>query len=80
MIDEHRFCISMEILHNAIQKLYLLPLADMQTYLECTMNAAEAADELTAEKRKSAFRQLELIRAAKEYRERVKKILASDPT
>jgi len=78
MIDEKRYCTSMEILHNAIQKLYLLPLADMQTYLECAMNAAEAADELTPEKRKSATRQLELIKAAKEYRDEVKKLLAED--
>jgi hypothetical protein len=79
MIDEQRFSICMEILHNAIQKLYLLPMAEMQAYLECAMNVAEAADELTPEKRKAAIRQLELIRAAKEYRDNVKAIMRSDP-
>ena len=68
---------SMQALQDAVQKLMLVPMDEMEEFLVAAMEASGEESELEKRKMKSAEGQLELIRLAKPFSTGVRSLLSS---
>jgi len=67
----------MQALQDAVQKLMLVPMDEMEEFLVAAMEASGEESELEKRKMKSAEGQLELIRLAKPFSTGVRSLLSS---
>ncbi len=76
--DWRDYSTSIEVLKGAIQQMGLIPLKEMQSFLEKAIQATEASSELSRRKIRAAKRQLSLISISRRYFSEVTALLEEE--
>ncbi|HLA81225.1 MAG TPA: hypothetical protein VJP78_06385 [Thermoleophilia bacterium] len=74
--DDGSYETGIEVLHGAIQQMGLVPLEDMEGFLEETIKTMMPDSELSRRKVRAARRQLRLIAVSRRYVSEIRAILA----
>lgn len=77
MFDYQSYKTGIEVLHGAIQQLNLVPLDEMEYFLEESIEATIPENGVSKAKIAAAIHQLELIRATKAFMTEVQALLAN---
>ena len=76
--DYRNYSTGIEVLKGAIQQMDLVPLDEMESFLQQAIEATDPNSELSSKKIKAARRQLVLIDLSKRYMSEVRGLLGDE--